>query len=190
MIFSLIFLNIVYFFVLYVFVPYFCFSIREKLIAYYQILNFFTIFFNTSIGVWLGAYYFSNKKEFDLGEKKKDKRNKIVNTLIEELKTLDEQANKIFYLNIKTQTELDLSRTIIQNCFEFFIACIENLNDILEFSNSEIRSIIEFYSFADNSKVVSLLSINLLKKSKMKNEQRDIFAEQIKITRSIFLKKY
>lgn len=167
-IFSLVALNI-YFFIIAPFVPKISIieihdnEFIENLKIYYGAIYPISTVFISTIGVFLGFYYYINKNEIEDKRKANDRHYKFIETVMENINDMSENACKIMHNCIGSSQELEVCRSRLMQSDDYLETLLYCAENVYEWESDEYLPIMKFRSFISNSNFISHFSFDDIK---------------------------
>lgn len=140
------------------------------------------------IGLSLGYWYFNKKIEIDKNDLRNDRSRNRLTFIYDELNRTDKLTSMILDLDISSNESLSKIRAQLDRMFLLINLYLDNNENLLGFSDDEIKSIIAVHSFIINSEILSSLEFKDLKKEECSKEDVK-YIEILQEARTILLQK-
>lgn len=164
----------------FLFIVAFIFSIAANILTIYAIENvsvftsnnsgllrniyyIFSMFFQL-IAISLGAYYFFKNKAHDQTKLDTEKRNNLLNHLVQEYKTTQTLLNRFFYLDFNSDQELKKFKDSTVEHFSLISTFVEANENLFIFNDNDMKYLLTPSSVIQTNNSFSLASIKELKK--------------------------
>ncbi len=155
---------------------------------YYTALSYgFGVIFGT-IGLFLGYFYYTNRKKFESDIKRMENRRAHLNLFIQELNDYDLTVQKNINFSFGNQSELDQIRSDKERHFEIIQDMMEDGLRLLGFSRNDVSAIIRVNSFVDKNELISHLTFPDLTRNSLQNQKLRYLDLIRKARRAAFLR--
>jgi len=155
-----------------------------------NIKNSYTII-SILLGLALGYFYYQNKRYYDEFNTNKDRLRKKIQYITDCLNKYNESVLLLICLRFENEKELKYIRMEVEHLFEDVQLLLEENNDLFEFSDCEIKIILDVNAFVDKNKFLTRMDFKELHELKKNfiNKIHDEYSEKLNAAKRICYKK-
>lgn len=155
---------------------------------YFSIFSSVVGFIITITGLLLGFFYYWDRHKKDGIKNNAEKRDRVINYILNELIEYDKSVDQIYYCEIKSDKELAKARSKINRSYENIQLYLEEHDNLLQLKEESIQNIISVHSYVEQSDLIMLSKLKDLKEANL-SESRDLYIEKILKAKRVCINK-